>query len=88
MPDGEGHLSQGVLVEAHVEGRLLGAKILKLDADIMLMPAQAHRLAHAAALTSRPRSTAAVAARPRVVELSHARELLAEADVTIRQTAT
>ena len=39
VPDRRKRLSEGVLVEASVVARLLGLRLLKLDATIMLMPA-------------------------------------------------
>jgi hypothetical protein len=38
-PDRRKRLSEGVLVEAFVVARLLGLRLLKLDATVMLMPA-------------------------------------------------
>jgi hypothetical protein len=39
VPDRRGRLSEGILVEASVLARLLGIRLLKLDATVMLMPA-------------------------------------------------
>ena len=41
IPDPSNRLSDGVLVEAQVRARLLGAPILRLDAVVVLSPARA-----------------------------------------------
>jgi len=40
VPDSTGNLSDGVVVEADVSARLLGLKVLRLRADVVLMPAR------------------------------------------------
>jgi len=39
VPDRRKRLSEGILVEASVVARLLGMRLLKLDATVVLMPA-------------------------------------------------
>lgn len=40
VPDGRRRLSEGVVVEARLLGRLLGLRLLKIDADLVIAPAQ------------------------------------------------
>ena len=77
MLDGGASLSTGAVVHANVLARLLGVRILRLEADVVLAPA----------LTARPIETRALASVP--VEgsahrsggqLSDARRLLAAAE--------
>jgi hypothetical protein len=53
VPDPTSQLADGVLVEAQIRARLLGAPILRLDAEIVLAPARTD------ARATVPRSTAA-----------------------------
>ena len=39
-PDPEGSLAEGVVLEGRIRGRLLGAPILRLDAEVVLTPAR------------------------------------------------
>jgi len=39
-PDGDGHLSEGVLVETHLLARLLGLRLLRIDGVVTLAPAR------------------------------------------------
>jgi hypothetical protein len=39
VPDGRGHLSEGVIVEATVLGRVFGLRLLALDATVVVSPA-------------------------------------------------
>jgi hypothetical protein len=58
-PDRRKRLSEGVLVEAFVVARLLGLRLLKLDATVMLMPADV------AAQPATPRDPPALDGLPR-----------------------
>lgn len=40
VPDSDGTLADGVLVEADLSARLLGVRLLTLRADVVLLPAQ------------------------------------------------
>jgi hypothetical protein len=40
VPDGEGQLSEGLLVEGRLVARLLGMRLLTIDARLVLTPAQ------------------------------------------------
>jgi hypothetical protein len=53
VPDPTSQLADGVLVEAQIRARLLGAPILRLDAEIVLAPARTD------ARATVPRSTVA-----------------------------
>ena len=89
-PDRRRRLSDGVLVDASIHARLLGLKLLTVDAAIVLMPADVSApsaAAHPAAGRSAPRSSAAasrraVAAGPRLAQavrsINEAAEVLAE----------
>ena len=72
--DGHGRLSQGVLVEASVVARLLGLRVLTLEATALLAPAD---------LRAGPAAQAEVAGAPRpvapVARTAAARRGLAEA---------
>lgn len=74
MLDGGATLASGAVVHAHVLARLLGVRLLRLEADVVLAPA----------LTARPVPTRAVATvvaeRPGTGQLSDARRLLAAAE--------
>jgi hypothetical protein len=43
-----GRLSEGMLVEASILARLLGMKVLKLDASVLVVPAEAEPVTSAA----------------------------------------
>lgn len=58
-PDPDGQLSGGVLIEAQIRGRLLGAPILRLDAVVVLTPARPEVVA-VMAPPARPRPAPAV----------------------------
>ena len=60
MPDGDGQLSEGLLVEGRLVARLLGVRLLTIDAHLVLTPAQ---LTAPAAPNPRRLRTSAVGAR-------------------------
>ena len=86
VPDRRRRLSEGILVEASVLARLLGIRLLKLDATVVLMPADV------AAQPAAPRDRPALEALPptrlypagrglaeAIRHLNEGEELLAEA---------
>ena len=89
-PDRRRRLSGGVLVDASVHARLLGLRLLTVDATIVLVPADVTATspaAHAVAGRPAPRSSSpaprrSVAAGPRLAQavrtINEAAELLAE----------
>jgi hypothetical protein len=90
IPDRRRRLSDGVLVDASIHARLLGLRLLTVDATIVLVPADVAGTsppAHPAAGRPAPRSSApaprrSVAAGPRLAQavrtINEAAELLAE----------
>src|SRR3954464_7023207 len=60
VPDGDGRLSDGLLVEGRLVARLLGVRLLTIDAHLVLTPAQ---LTAPAAGSPRRLRTSAVGAR-------------------------
>jgi hypothetical protein len=72
VPDGEGQLSEGVLVEGRLVARLLGMRLLTIDAHVVLTPAQ---LTAPATRNARRLRTPAVGAK-----LLAAERLLGDAD--------
>ncbi len=58
VPDSNGSLSEGVVVEANVWARVLGLKVLRVRADILLVPARLKPP------DARSRSTSPVVPRP------------------------
>ena len=90
IPDRRRHLSDGVLVDASIHARLLGLRLLTVDATIVLVPADVANTSpadHRAAERPAPRPLAAaprrsVAARPRLAQavrtINEAAELLAD----------
>jgi hypothetical protein len=60
VPDGDGQLSEGLLVEGRLVARLLGVRLLTIDARLALTPA---RLTAPAARNARRLRTSAVGAR-------------------------
>jgi hypothetical protein len=90
IPDRRRRLSDGVLVDASIHARLLGLRLLTLDASIVLVPAElsaTSRGAPPAAQRRAPRSSSpaprrAVAAGPRLAQavrsINEAAEVLAE----------
>jgi hypothetical protein len=90
IPDRRRRLSDGVLVDASLHARLLGLRLLTVDATIVLVPADVAGTSpttHPAAQRSAPRPLAAapmrsVAAGPRLAQavrtINEAAELLAE----------
>lgn len=40
VPDGKGRLSEGIVVEASVLGRVLGVRLLRLEASVVISPAE------------------------------------------------
>jgi hypothetical protein len=48
VPAQERHLSDGVVVRAHVVARLLGVRLLRVDADVVLAPGVLERSRRAA----------------------------------------
>jgi hypothetical protein len=41
VPDGDGQLGQGLVVQAGIVAHLMGIRLLTLDAEVLLLPAQA-----------------------------------------------
>ena len=96
MPDDDARLADGVLVEADVHARVLGLRLLRLDATVVLLPAGTRQAAVPSAVPSvaaQPVAAQPVAAsvgpvpqapRPALHDgsapLLRARKLLAEAD--------
>lgn len=84
-PDPDGRLAEGVRVEGRVLARLLGVRLLRLDAEVVLVPA---RLDEPLRPASPPRP-AHPAAPPRPAQLggpsglAEARRLVAECQHTI-----
>jgi hypothetical protein len=90
VPDRRRRLSDGVLVDASIHARLLGVRLLTIDATIVLVPADvagtsptAHPAAEGPAPRPLPASPARpVAAGPRLAQavrtINEAAELLAE----------
>jgi hypothetical protein len=88
-PDRRRRLSDGVLVDASIHARLLGLRLLTVDASIVLVPAEvsASPAAHPPATRPAPQSSVpaprrTVAAGPRLAQavrsLNEAAEVLAE----------
>src|SRR4051794_37853047 len=86
IPDRRRRLSDGVLVDASIQARLLGLRLLTVDASIVLVPADVTGTSPAAPPPA-PRSSApvprrTVAAGPRLAQavrsLNEAAEVLAE----------
>jgi hypothetical protein len=90
IPDPRKRLSDGILLEASIQARVLGLRLLTLDATVVLVPARAtapspaahpppERLAQRSSGTARGRS---VTAGPRLAQavrsITEAKELLAE----------
>ena len=91
MPDDDARLADGVLVEADVHARVLGLRLLRLDATVVLLPAGTRPVAVPSAVPSvvaQPVTASGgpvpQAPRPALVDgtapLLRARKLLAEAD--------
>jgi hypothetical protein len=90
VPDRRRRLSDGVLVDASIQARLLGLRLLTVDASIVLVPADVtgtSPAAHPPAQRPAPRSSApvprrTVAAGPRLAQavrsINEAAEVLAE----------
>jgi hypothetical protein len=90
IPDRRRRLSDGVLVDASIHARLLGLRLLTIDATIVLVPADVagtSPAAHPAAQRPAPRPLGpaprrSVAAGPRLAQavrtINEAAELLAE----------
>jgi hypothetical protein len=90
IPDRRRRLSDGVLVDASIHARLLGLRLLTIDATIVLVPADVagtSPTAHPAAQRPAPRPVPpaprrSVAAGPRLAQavrtINEAAELLAE----------
>ena len=86
IPDRRRRLSDGVLVDASIHARLLGLRLLTIDATIVLVPADVadtSPTAHPAApRSSAPAPRRSVAAAPRLAQavrtINEAAELLAE----------
>ena len=90
IPDRRRRLSDGVLVDASIHARLLGLRLLTVDATIVLVPADVagpSGMDHRAAERPAPRPVAAaprrsVAAGPRLAQavrtINEAAELLAD----------
>ncbi len=73
-------LSDGVILEATIVARLLGVKLLRVNAHVMLMPADVESVAHLDTRTALPQPRQ----RPDGGTLSDAVMLLAHASETIR----
>lgn len=71
-----GRLSEGTLVEASVVGRILGMRLLKIDAVVLLSPAPAPSIDVTPAPSIRPRAGRLAGAQRSIEE---GEELLAEA---------
>ena len=89
MPDDDARLADGVLVEADVHARVLGLRLLRLDATVVLLPAGTRPAAAPSvpSVAARPAaaSVAPAQAPPRALTdgaapLLRARRLIAEAD--------
>ena len=90
IPDRRRRLSDGVLVDASIHARLLGLRLLTVDATIVLVPADVAGTSpadHPAPRRAAPRSSApaprrSVAAGPRLAQavrtINEAAELLAD----------
>jgi hypothetical protein len=89
IPDRRRRLSDGVLVDASIQARLLGLRLLTVDASIVLVPAEvsASPAAHPAATRPPPRSSVpaprrTIVAGPRLAQavrsINEAAEVLAE----------
>jgi hypothetical protein len=77
-PDGDGRLRDGVIVETHLQARVLGMRLLRVDGVVLLAPGRLD--------TASPGDGAAA---PGVgADLSEAARLLEEADVTLRAVPT
>lgn len=88
-PDPDGQLSGGVLIEAQIRGRLLGAPILRLDAVVVLTPARPEVVA-VMAPSARPRPAPAVGVPAAVraapgSSLAAAQSLVDENALSLRQ---
>jgi hypothetical protein len=86
IPDRRKRLSDGVLIDASIQARLLGLRLLTVDATVVLVPADV-TAAHPPPERPAPRSSGAaprrsVAAGPRLAQavrsINEATELLAE----------
>lgn len=94
VPEPANRLADGVVVEAQIRGHLLGAPILRLEAEVVLTPARA--VAESAVLPPRqPRAMVvepAPAAYPSVPAgsrgLAEARSLIAQSEQSLRQIDT
>lgn len=99
VSDADRHLSQGVVVKGDVSAWLLGIKLLRLEADIALVPAHVARGQDAApvrphAITDGSESPAGTPGdRPielrrgrQSLTLRDARQLLREADASLQQS--
>jgi len=85
-PDPDGRLSEGVVVEARVRGRLLGAPILRLDAEVVLSPARVGP--PVAGLPSRPLPPPAGSRQPALgTSLGEAVRLLEQSADCLRSSA-
>jgi hypothetical protein len=65
IPDGSRHLSEGLIVEARLVARLIGIRLLTIDAELIVSPAEMRNVRAAAGdLTVGPPSATALAAPP------------------------
>lgn len=71
-PDGDGHLSEGVLVETHLLARLLGVRLLRVDGVVTVAPA------HIAPSPVDPRAVPITSTMELGAGLEHAAHLLRE----------
>lgn len=84
---GAHRLSQGTLVRARVLARLLGIRLLRLDADIVLVPADFGSWAHVHQhVDPRLRLVASYALQARTAGLDDATKLLARAARTLEES--
>ena len=84
-PDRRRRLSDGVLVDASIHARLLGLRLLTVDATIVLVPAEVSATSPAASLPAKPRAPRSSAPAPR--RLVAAGPRLAQAVRSINEAA-
>lgn len=86
MPDDDARLADGVLVEADVHARVLGLRLLRLDATVVLLPAgtrpapEPTMAVRPVAASVGPAQAPPPALTDGVAPLLRARKLIAEAD--------
>lgn len=85
MPDLAASLSNGAAVRADVVARLLGLRLLKLHAEVILVPATT--LGHGRAVESSTRPPASVDGASSPATLARAHQLLVESDEILGRAA-